>query len=119
MVQHFIEEHDGMEQDIVFRITRKHKTPLDRQIWESVYIEELSKDPNVCLNLKNEWAGSKIPGLSVLNPKGTLKTKAGGHTSSGEETEGCHCVLDLGEEPTERERLQEDKTDKQGEQQEG
>ena len=29
-----------------------------------------------CLNLKNEWAGSEIPGISVSRPKGIASTKA-------------------------------------------
>ena len=45
---------------------------MERQIKESVLIERTSEVRAQCLNLKSEWAGSKIPGLSVSNPKGVI-----------------------------------------------
>ena len=31
-----------------------------------------------CLNLKNEWAGSKIPGISIVKPKGVMGVRRQG-----------------------------------------
>ena len=42
---------------------------------ESVLIERLAENSKECLNLKSEWAGSKIPGLKVSNPKGLISNK--------------------------------------------
>ena len=72
MVIHFMEEHEGRPQEVLFRLTSKHQTPLDRQVQESVNIEEGAKSPRECLNLKNEWAGSKLPGISIQRPKGVM-----------------------------------------------
>ena len=52
---------------------------------ESVLIEELSKVPEECLNLKNKWAGSKLPGLVVKGPK-TKKLDTKGPDEGGEQT---------------------------------
>ena len=38
---------------------------------ESVRIEEVSAKEEESLNLKSEWAGSKLPNLQVSRPKGT------------------------------------------------
>ena len=40
---------------------------------ESVLIEEVAKNTEECLNLKSEWAGSKLPVLAVTRPKGTSR----------------------------------------------
>ena len=72
MVQHFWEEHQGEEQEVLFRVLGRHLKALERQIKESVLIERTSEVRAQCLNLKSEWAGSKIPGLSVSNPKGVI-----------------------------------------------
>ena len=50
-------------------------TPMDRQVQESMNIIEESRKPGSCLNLKSEWAGSKIPGLQVKVPKGKGKDR--------------------------------------------
>ena len=75
MVIHFMEEHEGRPQEIHFRVTSKHQTPLDRQVQESVNIEEGARSPRECLNLKNEWAGSKLPGILVQRPKGVMRVR--------------------------------------------
>merc|ERR1712240_287130 len=72
LVIHFLEEHQGERQDVLFRILSKHHTPLDRQIQESVNIEERMSQIKECLNMKNEWAGSKIPGITIVKPKGVM-----------------------------------------------
>ena len=69
---HFLEEHQGEVQEVLFRILSKHHTPLDRQVQESINIEERMSKVKECLNLKNEWAGSKIPGISIVKPKGVM-----------------------------------------------
>ena len=56
---------------MMFRIISKHHSALERQVAESVRIEEVSNQPGNCLNIKNEWAGSKLPGIMVSKPKGT------------------------------------------------
>ena len=55
----------------MFRVFSKHYSALERQVAESVLIEEISGSQEICLNLKNEWAGSKLPGVMVSRPKGT------------------------------------------------
>ena len=72
MVQHVWEEHKGEEQEIIMRVLGRHLKALDRQIEEPVLIERTTEVKAQCLNLKSEWAGSKIPGLSVSNPKGLM-----------------------------------------------
>ena len=78
------------------------ETPLDRQIQESVNIEERSLRPRECLNLKSEWAGSKHPGLTIQRPKGVMREKdrdkkgqggEGGWSETGAET-GTDSVVD-------------------------
>ena len=78
MVIHFLEDHQGEEQETVFRLLSKHRTALDRQVMESIRIEEIAASPQEALNLRSEWGGSKLPGLHVLRPKGT----------SGSQTQG-------------------------------
>ena len=68
---HFLEEHQGEEQETVFRLLSKHRMALDHQVTESVRIEETATNPQEALNLRSEWGGSKLPGLHVLRPKGT------------------------------------------------
>ena len=61
---------------MLMRVTSKHLQALERQVRESINIEKCSRVAEECLNLKNEWAGSKIPGIRVSKPKGTATTKA-------------------------------------------
>ena len=68
MVQHFWEEHGGQEQGIMIRVLSRHIKTLEHQVQESVLIEKLSEVEKECLNLKSEWAGSKISGPRVNNP---------------------------------------------------
>ena len=65
MTLHFLEEHNGVQQEVILRILNKFHTALARQVAESVMIEEVAGKPEECLNLKSEWAGSKLPGISV------------------------------------------------------
>ena len=39
LVQHMLEEHDGVEQPTIIRITSTHITALERQVTESIRIE--------------------------------------------------------------------------------
>ena len=43
VVTHFQEEHEGREQEVMMRIIGKHQTPLEKQVMESVLIEELTQ----------------------------------------------------------------------------
>ena len=69
MTLHFQEEHSGNQQETVFRIISKHYTPLERQVIESVVIEEVAAEKEECLNLKSEWGGSKLPRIAASRPK--------------------------------------------------
>ena len=75
MCVHFHEKHEGEAQETIFRLLSKHRTALERQVVESVRIEEISGNPLESLNLKSEWVGSKLPGLLVARPKGTARPK--------------------------------------------
>ena len=65
LVIHFAEEHSGARQEIPLRIVGKFKTPLERQVWESVEIDStIAKLGRTnCLNSRNEWGLSKDPVL--------------------------------------------------------
>ena len=52
---HFMEEHQGLRQDTVFRLVSKHYTALEHQIMESGIIEDFSSKEEESLNLKSEW----------------------------------------------------------------
>ena len=59
----------------MMRVISKHLLALERQVREFVNIERCAKAEGECLNLKNEWAGSKIPGLNIMRPKGVASSK--------------------------------------------
>ena len=67
------------------RVTSKHLYALERQVRESINIEKSARNSEECLNLKNEWAGSKIPGIKVTRPKGvsTHRYEAEGEVGEG------------------------------------
>ena len=67
------EEHSGYKQDLLFRVISKHHTSLEMKVTESVLIEEVASDLYAYLNRKSEWAGSKLPWLSVTQPKETTQ----------------------------------------------
>ena len=53
----------------MMKITSRHLHALERQVRESINIERCARKPIECLNLKNEWAVSKLPGVKVSRPK--------------------------------------------------
>ena len=61
--KHCLEQHDGKEVTFKMEIVRKHKSPLTRQIHESVAIENSSA--KILMNSKSEYNGSKIPRIVV------------------------------------------------------
>ena len=61
--KHCLEQHDGQEVAFKMEIVRKHKSPLTRQIHESVAIENSSA--KILMNSKSEYNGSKIPRIVV------------------------------------------------------
>lgn len=63
MVIHMIEEHRGEIQPALMRSLTAHLMAMNRQIQESLNIIEETKKVGLCLNLRSEWAGAKIPGL--------------------------------------------------------
>ena len=67
-IQHFWEDHGGVRQDILTRITSKHFNALERQVKESVIIEKAMAVENECLNGKSEWAGSKLLSMAIKAP---------------------------------------------------
>ena len=58
-------------------MTSSHSTALERQVTESVRIENRMGKQEEVLNTKSEWAGSKLPGLSVKAPVGVGKVGEG------------------------------------------
>ena len=58
LVLHFVEEHEGIRQEYLMRVTNFHKKALERQVLESLRIEEGSLVQEESLNLKSEWASS-------------------------------------------------------------
>ena len=87
MVQYFWEEHGGVQQRVILRVLSRHIKALERQIEESVLIERTSKIEKECMNLMSEWAGTKIPGLKISNPKSTGSNKEGGEIEDREGTD--------------------------------
>ena len=87
LVQHFWEEHGGVQHKVILQVLSRHIKALERQIEESVLIERTSEIEKECLNLKSEWPGTKIPGLRVNNPKGTEYNKEGGEIEDREGTD--------------------------------
>ena len=73
MVGHFWEEHNGRKQDTLMRIVSTQLTALERQVQESCNIHRAISKQEECLNRKSEWGGAKLPGISVLTPKGVVK----------------------------------------------
>merc|ERR1712240_416626 len=73
LVLHFVEEHEGIRQEYLMRITNFHKKALERQVLESLRIEEGNLNQEESLNLKSEWASSKLPEMQVRSPKGIRK----------------------------------------------
>ena len=70
MVLHFWEQHEGRKQPILMRVNSRHLDTLERQVRENINIEKCVKVAQECLNLQNQWAGSKIPHIRVSKPKG-------------------------------------------------
>ena len=60
-----MEEHDGQTQEILFRVVGHFRTPLERQVWESVEIDAttMSLGARKCLNSRTEWESFKDPVL--------------------------------------------------------
>ena len=77
MVIHMIEEPGGETQPVLMRSLSAHLMAMDRKVEESHNIIEETRKPGQCLNIKSEWAGSKIPGLQVHLPKGVSGKEPG------------------------------------------
>ena len=79
VVKHWQENHRELEEppDYKYQLISSHRTATERQIWESLYIENEKCD--ILLNGKGEW------GLNVL-PR--LKTEDDQLTNTGSNTEG-------------------------------
>ena len=65
LVEHFMEHHQGVTQEVLFRTLASFQTALQRQIWESVEIDSTTNSIGfqACLNHKTEWGSSKDPAL--------------------------------------------------------
>ena len=53
IVQHFLEQHNGVRQEVIMRVVSKHLAALDIQVRESVNIDKSSRNEEECLNIKN------------------------------------------------------------------
>ena len=51
MTLHLLEEHEGKQQEIIFRILGKYRSVLGRQVAESVAIKKASTKTEKCVNL--------------------------------------------------------------------
>ena len=71
----FEKRTEGIQQWVLMQVTSRQLQALEHQVMESVYIERGSRTPGECLNLKSEWAGSKIFGLRVSRSKGSMSSK--------------------------------------------
>ena len=60
---HVMLHHAGVESDFSMKVLRQHKTPLARQIQESVEIQ-MSQD-DVVMNSKGEYNGSRVPRITI------------------------------------------------------
>ena len=61
--KHCVDEHAGEKVNFSMKVTRGHKTPLTRQIQESVEIE--NSTANILMNSKCEYNGSRIPRVVI------------------------------------------------------
>ena len=67
VVKHWETDHQQQEQpEYSFEVLRSFRSSLERQIFESILIDEAS--PEVRLNSKAEWGGNRIPRL-VIDPE--------------------------------------------------
>ena len=73
LVLHYMEEHEGVRQDSLMKVTEHYKKALETQVLESVRIEEVCQNLEENLNLKSEWAQSKLPGIKVRVTKVSKK----------------------------------------------
>ena len=66
LVKHWLEDHSGEEAapQYSWEIVKKHKTSLERQIWEALHISNTRED--ALLNSKTEWGQNPIP-RTVVN----------------------------------------------------
>ena len=60
---------------------------LERQVNESVRIEEFSAKEQECLILRSEWGVSKLPEILVLRPKSTTDRVKEGEGVRGKKRE--------------------------------
>ena len=67
--EHSKEFHEGKlkEEDFKMVVTRRFKTPLQRQIGEALEIERKRWKNDLLLNSKSEWNGTKMPRLRLAS----------------------------------------------------
>ena len=61
--KHCVEKHGGTKVNFSMKVLRSHKTPLSRQVHESVEIDSSKAD--IVMNSKGEWNGSRIPRIII------------------------------------------------------
>ena len=100
MVGHFLDVHRGQRQVVLMRTVRNTNTALERQVWESVIIDRLSRKEGVdCLNQRSEWGKSRKPFL--MNGAGTQPNSEEGKSSgAGNRKRGTYREDGEGEEVT-------------------
>ena len=61
--KHCMTEHGGEKVKFGMKVLRSHRSPLTRQIQESIEIEHSKAD--IVMNSKGEWNGSRIPRIVI------------------------------------------------------
>ena len=63
LVIHIQEINQRQQQQLLIRVIKASRSALEKKVWESVFIDRLSSQGDICLNLKSEWGLSKGPSL--------------------------------------------------------
>ena len=61
--KHCMEKHGGTKVNFNMKVLRSHRTPLSRQVHESVEIDSSKAD--IVMNSKGEWNGSRLPRIII------------------------------------------------------
>ena len=69
--KHCVQHHGGQTVEFSMKVLRSHRSPLTRQIQESVEIS--NSQASVIMNSKGEWNGSKIPRIVIEVGKDVLE----------------------------------------------
>ena len=70
IVKHWLKDHPEKKPEYEFKVMRSYRSSLERQIWESIFIDE--ENPEVRLNSRSEWGANKVPRL-IIDPESRYK----------------------------------------------